>query len=57
MTNERVNLYVVDVTGLEQEKLEPESVFEENCDNVWLTPEEALSKAQDWKAKLILLTV
>lgn len=57
MTNERVNLYIVNVTGLEQEKLEPESVFEENCENVWVTPEEALSKAQDWKVKLILLTV
>jgi len=57
MTNEQINLYVVDVTGLQPEELEPESVFEENTENLWFTYEEAMNKTEDWKVKLILHTI
>ncbi len=54
-SNERVHLYLVNVTGLEQKELEPESIHEENTDNLWMCETE-LMFCDDWKAKLILLS-
>ena len=54
-TNERVNLYLVDVTYAKKVDLEPESTFEKNTENLWYSPQQAFDVATDWKAKLILL--
>ena len=54
-TNERVNLYLVDVTNANKVDLSPESAFESNTENLWYSPQEALIKTTDFKAKLILL--
>lgn len=54
MSNERVNLFIVDVTGLVAGELSPESVFEENTENLWFTVEEAYAKTQDWKVKILI---
>ena len=53
-SNERVHLFCVNVTGLEQGELEPESIHEENADNLWMC-EQGIMFCDDWKAKLIML--
>lgn len=50
-TNERVHIYIVDVTGLEEGEKEPESVFEENTETIWMD-KNGIMHCQDWKAKL-----
>ena len=54
MSNERVNLFVVDVTGLVAGELSPESEFEENTENLWFTVEDAYAKTSDWKVKILI---
>lgn len=53
-TNERVHIYVVDVTGVELGELAPESPFELNTNNHWVCAQGILH-CDDWKAKLALL--
>lgn len=53
-TNEEVNLYVVDITGLEQQPMAPENIFEKNTFRFWLDADKAID-ALEWKGKLIVL--
>lgn len=54
-SNERVHLYLVDVSHAELGETEPESEHEENTDTLWLD-EAGVMSSDDWKAKLILMT-
>ncbi len=51
-TNECVHLFMVDVTGIPQGETQPESIFEENTENLWVD-HNGLLACHDWKAKLI----
>lgn len=53
-TNEEVDLFIVDVTGLPQERAEPENIFEQNTFIRWLNPDEIGSKCE-WKAIVIAM--
>lgn len=53
-TNEQVHLFVVDVTGLPQDKAEPENIFEANT-NIYWYDEQYVLQSCEWKAQLILL--
>jgi hypothetical protein len=50
-TNEAVHIYIVDVTDLIQGETQPESIFEENTENLWVD-EVTLLHCDDWKCKL-----
>lgn len=50
LSNEQVHLYIVNVTNLEQEATQPQSVFEENTNNLWMT-HMGVFHCDDWKAK------
>lgn len=51
-TNESVYLYVVDVTDVPLGETAPESIFEENTENLWVD-KQGLMHCDDWKSKLI----
>jgi hypothetical protein len=51
--NEIVYLYIVDITGLEQQIREPENIFEQNMSRKWVDIEYINSKCE-WKSKLII---
>lgn len=53
-SNERVHLFLVDVTGLIKGEEQPESVHEENTETCWVC-EHGLMFCDDWKARLIYL--
>ena len=53
-TNEEVDLFLIDVTGLSEQTIQPENVFEANTKTVWLDLGEINSKAE-WKAIVIML--
>lgn len=52
-TNEIVHLYLVDITGLEQEIREPENIFEENMDRKFVNAD-YINNHCGWKSKLII---
>jgi 8-oxo-dGTP pyrophosphatase MutT (NUDIX family) len=53
-TNERVHLCIVDVTGLEQNKKEPENPFEANTNMYRMSFEQILSQCE-WKSQVIAM--
>jgi 8-oxo-dGTP pyrophosphatase MutT (NUDIX family) len=52
--NEETHMFVVDVTGLPQQPLQPENPFEENTETHWLMGPQVLAHGE-WKSKLIVL--
>ncbi|HEC67115.1 MAG TPA: hypothetical protein ENI23_17700 [bacterium] len=56
-TNEEVHLFLIDITGMEQEVKEPENIFEENMDRRFLSSKDIFNPDQhiEWKAKLIVI--
>lgn len=53
-TNESVYLYLVDITGIPQDKTEPQNIFEEQIVRYWCDAATVLRELE-WKAKLIVL--
>lgn len=54
MTSEKVNLYLVDVKGLEKVGTNPENLWEENTEHIWYDYD-SLVKVCEWKAVMIAL--
>ena len=54
-TDEKVTLYVVDITGLEREIPDFENDFEKNSEIYWLSDTGLIRKSPDWKVVTILL--
>lgn len=52
-TNETVNLFMVDVTGLQQQRKAPENIFEENM-NIYWVGEDQIREQCEWRAHIIL---
>ena len=52
-SSEQVNLYLVDVTGLQWEGKAPEGVFEENMRDIRMNKDE-IKKHCEWKAQMIV---
>lgn len=57
-TNETVILYLVDITGKQQKKAEPENLFEQESDILNISIKQILtSRMYGWRAKLIAQTL
>ena len=54
-TDEKVNLYVVDITGMERKTPEFENDFEENTEIYWMSGTSMIRKSPDWKVGIIIL--
>jgi hypothetical protein len=53
ITNETVHLFIVNVTGLEVVKKDPENLFEANMETLWMGLDEVFEKCE-WSAKYLV---
>lgn len=54
-TNEHVYSFLIDVGNMKQEKKEPENIFEQNTDILWMDYDSVLKDSNiGWRAKMII---